>query len=121
LGAILHLPPLANHGIGALLTDYFLTTFFTLLLGTPIAFLALWGKGYLAPLGLVALTLVLAQIIAVTGFGHYFPWSVPGLFSGAGGDYKAQLDAVSYGLLIATSLAGYCATRLYWQYADQMA
>lgn len=90
-----------------------------MLLGTPIAFFAIWGKGYLAPLGFVALTLVVAQIIAATGYGYYFPWSVPGLYSGAGGEYTAQLDFTSYTIVILTSIVGYVATVLYWNYSDQ--
>jgi ABC-type transport system involved in multi-copper enzyme maturation permease subunit len=119
IGTILDLPPLPIPGAGALVTNYFLTTLLTIMLGTPIAFLALWGKGFLAPLGFVALTLVFAQVMAATGYGYYFPWSVPGLFSGAGGEYKAQLNALSYAFLSGTSLAGYCAAVLYWQYSDQ--
>lgn len=92
IGFLLKLPPL-NEG---LLYDKFIiylnTTILTILLGTPIAFFSLWGKGYLDSLGFVALTLVIAQIIAATGFGYYFPWSIPGLYSGAGGEYKAQLN-----------------------------
>ena len=100
------------------LANYFITTLLAVLLGTPIAFFAIWGKGYLAPLGFVALTLVIAQIIAATGYGYYFPWSVPGLYSGAGGEYKAQLNFISYTILILSSIAGYVATLLYWKYAD---
>jgi ABC-2 type transport system permease protein len=76
------------------------------------------GRGYLAPLGFIALLLVFSQIIAAVGFGHYFPWSVPALFSGAGGEYKAQLDVMSYLCLIFVSILGYCITILYWKYTD---
>jgi len=119
IGTLLQLPPAETDAVTAFLSDYFLTTLLTVLLGTPIAFFALWGKGYLAPLGFVALALVFAQVVAVTGYGNYFPWSIPGLFSGAGGEYKAQLNEWSYAALILTSLAGYLATVAYWRYADQ--
>lgn len=99
---------------------YFTTTILIILLNTPIAFFALWGKGYLPPLGVVALLLVLSQIIGAMGFGSYFPWSVPGLYSGSGGEeFKMQLNNMSFVILIVTSVIGYLGTVYWWKYADQ--
>ncbi|MEZ4685313.1 MAG: ABC transporter permease [Bacteroidia bacterium] len=106
--------------LGQLLSDYFITTILTILIGTPVAFFATWGKGYLPPLGAVALTLVLAQILAALGLGAWFPWSIPGLYSGAGGAYKDLLDGFSYLVVFLTALAGYLATVFYWNYTDQL-
>lgn len=119
IGLALRLPIPETGILSTLLSDYFITTFLTILIGIPIAFFAIWGKGYLAPLGFVALTLVFAQIIAATGYGSYFPWSVPGLYSGSGGEYKMLLDSWSYTILILTSVAGYFAIIKYWKHADQ--
>ena len=118
-GELLQLPPPGRGGLLQSLGDYFFTTVLTIIIGFPIAFFALWSKGYLAPLGFVALTLVFAQVIAATGYGSYFPWSVPALYSGVGGEYKILLDNYSYGILVLTSIAGYIATVMYWNYADQ--
>ena len=99
---------------------YFLTTIMIILLNTPIAFFAISGKGYLAPLGFVAILLVLAQIIGALGFGNYFPWAIPGLYSGSGGaDLKADLNLISYLIIILTSILGYFSTILWWKYSDQ--
>jgi len=99
---------------------YLVTSVLTILLNIPIAFFAIWGKGYLTPLGIVALLLVMAQIIGAMGIGNYFPWSVPGIYSGSGGaELKMQLNAMSYIILILTGIAGYIATILYWKYSDQ--
>lgn len=119
LGTILQLTTISIDLLPQLLTNYFITTILTIIVGAPIAFFALYGKGYLAPLGFVALTLVFSQVIAATGYGTYFPWSVPGLYSGAGGEYKDLLDNVSYTILILTGIAGYFATTIYWKVADQ--
>lgn len=119
VGLALQLPGMSSIFQGTLFTDYLLTTLFTLLPGTPIAFFALSGRGYLAPLGAVALTLVLSQIIAATGYGNYFPWAIPGLYSGAGGEYKEMLNAGSYGILALTCIGGYAATLWWWGNADQ--
>jgi ABC-type transport system involved in multi-copper enzyme maturation permease subunit len=98
----------------------FITTLLIVLLNTPIAFFALWGKGYLTPLGIVAILLVLSQIIGAMGIGNYFPWSVPGIYSGSGGeDLRMQLNEMSFVLLIITGIFGYLATVLWWKYSDQ--
>lgn len=120
IGVILQLPSLGVNSISGHLTTYLTTTIMTVIIGTPTAFFAIWGKGYLAPLGFVALTLVFAQIIAATGYGYYFPWSVPGLFSGASGEYKSQLNLLSYSILITTSIVGYFATVTFWKYSNQL-
>lgn len=119
LGTILQISAPEPSTIPLYLTNYGLTTILTIALGPPIAFFASWGKGYLAPLGFVALTLVLSQIVAATGYGYYFPWAIPGLFSGAGGEFKAQLNLMSYAIVFLTGLAGYGATVAYWKFADQ--
>jgi len=119
LGMILQLPAMEASLLPHLLKDHAVTTLLTILVGTPIAFFALYGKGYLAPLGFVALTLVFAQVVAATGYGTYFPWSIPGLYSGSGGEYKDLLDGYSYSILVATGISGYFATTRYWKFADQ--
>lgn len=120
IGTALRLPFSEMSNFGGFLTHYFATTILTILIGTPIAFFAIWGKGYLAPLGFVAITLVLAQIIGATGYGTYFPWSIPGLFSGIANDSKEQLDIISYLILITISVTGYILTIWYWNKADQV-
>jgi len=102
------------------LSTYLITTILIIFLNTPIAFFALWGKGYLAPLGAVALLLVLAQIIGAIGFGTYFPWAIAGIYAGSGGEeFKAGLNVYSYVILIATSIIGYFGSLAWWKYADQ--
>jgi ABC-2 type transport system permease protein len=66
----------------------------------------MWGKGYLSPLGFVALILVFAQLVAAAGYGSYFPWSVPAIFSGAAGDYRLELNIFSFAAVIITGVAG---------------
>ncbi|MDR0364676.1 MAG: ABC transporter permease [Bacteroidales bacterium] len=117
IGLLLHLPTSNDFLVSAHLSNYFITAILTILISMPTAFFAVWQKGYLAPLGFMALTLVFSQIIAATGYGYYFPWSIPGLYSGAGGEYKLQLDALSYGILILTSMAGYFSTIVYYRFS----
>jgi len=117
IGTILRLDLFENIWIG--LGEYFITSILTILAVLPIAFFATWGKGYLAPLGVLSLTVVIAQIITAMGYGTFFPWAIPALYSGAGGEYKEGLNELSYLILILTSFAGYFATITYWKFADQ--
>src|SRR3972149_8957333 len=50
-----------------------------------VALLASAGRGYLPAFGWTILTLALANIAAIMGWGDWFPWAVPALFSGAAG------------------------------------
>jgi len=84
-----------------------------------VVLLASVGRGYLPPFGWTVFTMVLAQIAAITGWGDWFPWSVPALFSGAAGPRAALLGPQSYGLILVTSLIGLAATFYWWRNADQ--
>jgi ABC-2 type transport system permease protein len=66
----------------------------------------------------VSLAVVFVQIIAAVGYGAYFPWSIPGIYSGAAADYKKLLDNYSYLILLITSIVGYIATLFYWNNSD---
>jgi ABC-type transport system involved in multi-copper enzyme maturation permease subunit len=119
IGAVVGLPQFNFGLLAGTFTAYIYTTLLTALLGTPVAFFALLGTGYLAPLGFVSIIMVFAQIIAATGYGHYFPWSIPALYSGAGGELKNDLNLASYFIVLSTGLAGYIATAAWWKFADQ--
>lgn len=118
IGKIIGLPQwsfdIVIHGLYVLL----ITTILTIALCTPVAFFASFGKGYLAPLGFVILMLVLSQIAAVAGFGEYFPWAIPALYSGVTVEEGSTLDWSSIGIILITSLLGILATLFWWLFAD---
>jgi ABC-2 type transport system permease protein len=91
----------------------------TILLSAPVAFFASMGRGYISPLGFVVFTLVLAQIVAATGYGEFFPWSVPALVSGIAGGESAGLGSISIVIVLLTSLLGVIGTVCWWIFADQ--
>lgn len=86
----------------------------TIALVPPIAFFASAGHGYLPPIGIVMLAMFLAQVIAVTGRGEYFPWAIPALYT-----QGENLGTVSYLTVILTSVAGIAGTFIWWELADQ--
>ena len=85
-----------------------------------MAFVASAGRGYLLPMGFVILTLALAQIVAVAGWGAFFPWSVPALYSNLAGPQGEQATTLSFALVLLTAVVGLLATFAWWQYADQV-
>ncbi|MNP64753.1 hypothetical protein D3C76_1602740 [compost metagenome] len=85
----------------------------------PVAWVASIGRGYLSPLGFVVLTIVIAQLGAGMGIVEYIPWAVPRLLSGASGEEKTHLEAVSLMLPYLTGGIGVIGTLLWWRYADQ--
>ena len=89
-----------------------------ILLCTPVTFIASVGKGYLAPLAFVILSVVLAQIIGALGYGAFFPWAIPAIYSKIVGTHTI-LTYMSYIILILTGLTGLICTIYWWKFADQ--
>jgi ABC-2 type transport system permease protein len=98
--------------------DLAITALLVLALMPGVALLASAGRGYLPALGWSILTLFLAQILAATGWGDWFPWSVPALFSGMAGPRGEQVGLHSYVIVAITGLAGAAATFTWWRNAD---
>jgi ABC-2 type transport system permease protein len=98
---------------------YSVTSLLTILLCTPVAFFASYGRGYLLPMGFVILTLITANFTGLVGLGPYFPWAIPGLYSAPASSEGMQLVLGSYVILVSTSILGFAGTILWWRYADQ--
>jgi ABC-2 type transport system permease protein len=84
-----------------------------------VALLASMGRGDLLPFGWIVLSVFLAQIAAVTGWGDWFPWSVPALYSGAAGPRSELIGYHSYMMVVLAGLVGLAATFGWWRVADQ--
>lgn len=98
---------------------FIICSILTILLSTPVAFFASVGRGYLSPIGFMVFTLVLAQIIAVTGYGQFVPWSIPAIISGAAGNDNVIIESISIIIVLLTSVFGLVGTMFWWRYADQ--
>ncbi len=81
----------------------------------PFAFFASLGRGYLLPIAVAALVLMLTNLALILGRGEYFPWSIPLIY----GEGKSPLSFVSYGIVIITGLVGVIITIWWWKSADQ--
>jgi len=119
LGTVIGLPPATSQVFWQSGVRMARTAGLTIALVTPITFFASAGRGYLPPLGIAFLAVILAQVVAATGWGAYFPWSVPALYAGVAGSEQAQLGPVSFALVLLTGLTGIIGTFLWWDWADQ--
>jgi ABC-type transport system involved in multi-copper enzyme maturation permease subunit len=117
-GLIMNLPGWSAQLFRHFSISYFGTALLTLLLCSPVSYLAGYSRGIIAPLGFVILTMILAQFVGLIGLGPYFPWAVPGLFSVGKDTPGLQLNSASYIVLGLTFLLGYWATMHWWQHAD---
>jgi ABC-2 type transport system permease protein len=119
VGNLVDIPGWANGLARSSFVDALITAGMTLLLMTPVAFIASMGRGYLLPLGWAVLTIFFSQIVAATGWGDWFPWSVPALYSGVVGPRAEQLGVHSYVLVLLASFIGLAATFWWWRNVDQ--
>lgn len=98
---------------------YFITGLLTIVLSYPVAFFAHLGKGYLSALGFVIFSMLMAQVVAVIGWGDVFPWSIPALYSGMTGTGQQTISFMSCSIVLITGLAGVAGTLWRWRSGDQ--
>lgn len=93
----------------------------TILLCTPVAFIASFSRGYLAPLAYVIFTLILTNIVVIgtPSIAIYIPWVVPALVSGLIGPNLPPIGMTSYLILFFTFILGLIGTLAWWRFADQ--
>jgi ABC-2 type transport system permease protein len=108
-------PALAWKSFGATLLIAFLTT----MLMPIVALIASIGRGYLPPIGWTILTIALAQIAAVMGWGEWFPWAVPSLLSEFSGPQSEPLGVHSFLIVLMVGILGVAGTFVWWLRADQ--
>ena len=119
VGALVVIPGWSMDLLRSAFVDVIGAALLTIALLPFVAWVAGVGRGYLPPLGWTILVVALAQIIVVTGWGDWFPWSVPALFSGAAGPRADLLGIHSYLIVLAASLIGITLTFRWWRDADQ--
>ena len=118
IGWFLQLPDLSLATVQRGVLLFLFCSSLTILLSTPVAFIASASGGYLAPLGFVLLTLILAQVAAAIGYGGFFPWSIPALIAGLAGKEQAMPTGANLVIVLGTGVLGVIGTALWWRYAD---
>ncbi|MEW9124752.1 MAG: ABC transporter permease [Thermotaleaceae bacterium] len=107
-----------NGGTWLLIMNSFLTFMATSLLimvvSTISALLANISKGYLAPIGLAFLIVIISNVVAQAGLAAYFPWTIPALFIS-----NVPLGFTSIAILAITGITGFVGTVAWWRFAEQ--
>jgi hypothetical protein len=119
IGALIGLPGWSGGDAASALGAIVLGTILTIALQGATAFFAGVGRGYIAPLAWAITTIAASQILAVLGWGAWFPWSVPAILAGAGGAEVEPVGPGGIAIVVLTAAAGLIATVAWWDRADQ--
>jgi len=90
----------------------------TVLLAWTFGLVASIARGYLVAVGAMFLMVFLAQIIAALGYGQFFPWSVPALYSGVAGQQRAPVGPLGVALVVLVGTTSALGAARWWRNAD---
>lgn len=106
-----------NGGSISLILNVFLTfmagSFLIMAASTTSALLANVTKGYLAPIGLTFVIVIVSTVAVQLGIGPYFPWTIPVLFL-----TKTDIGFISMIVIAVTGIAGFSGTIAWWKFAE---
>lgn len=89
------------------------------LLALPLALVASWRRGYLAGFVVLLLLVVATQVVTATGGGRWFPYAIPSLWAGLGGDGAAAVTPLGMLTVPLLSALGVGATLRWWATAQE--
>jgi ABC-2 type transport system permease protein len=89
------------------------TSLLTMFVSTLSSFLANVTKGYLAPIGLIFLIVVIVNVVVNVGLAAYIPWTIPGMLLQDG-----FLRPISIVILAITGIAGFAGTVAWWRFVE---
>jgi len=116
LGFVLKLPGFSSQLLWDGIIRYIIISLLAVLLSWVIAFIANISRSYFPAIGFAIFMIILAQIVSVLGWGEYFPWSIPALYSQIAG--PAQFSLFGFLIVLITGLFGVLGTMGWWHYAD---
>lgn len=83
-----------------------------------IAWITVWSRGYMAPIGFAIVTMGLGNLFGKTGWSVWFPWSIVPSLVGMVGNQAESLPAASYVVVAVTFAGGIAGTIAQLRYAD---
>ncbi len=105
-------------GATTFIPDYFLrfaaASLLIMFVSMVSSFMANVTKGYLAPIGLIFLIVIIMNVVGHFGIDAYVPWTIPGLLISEG-----VLSPASIMILTITGIAGFVGTVAWWRFAEQ--
>jgi len=119
IGGLISLPGWSASGAIQALATIGFAALLTIALQGMTALFAGIGHGYIAPLGWAVAMVAASQVLAVLGWGAWFPWAVPAILAGAGGVAVEPVGPGGIALVILAAVVGMIATIIWWERADQ--
>jgi ABC-2 type transport system permease protein len=119
IGALVGLPGWSAADAVATVVSIVVAMVLTIGLQAWAMFFAGVGRGYIAPLAWAVAMVATSQVLAVLGWGSWFPWSVPAILAGAGGAQVEPVSAIAVTLVAVVAAAGVTASIKWWEHADQ--
>lgn len=100
---------------------YLTSGFLTVILCSFTGLITSVSRGYLLPVAITILTLILTQFIFIglPEYAPYFPWAVPGLYSRVAGTMAPLPGLPGYLIFAITCALCYAGTIAWWRFADQ--
>jgi ABC-2 type transport system permease protein len=89
------------------------TALLIMVVSTTSALLANITKGYLAPIGVTFVIVIVSNVVVQLGIGPYFPWTIPILLLTG-----TNIGFISTVILTATGIAGFAGTIAWWRFAE---
>jgi len=118
VGFALGLPGFSAELAASMVRNSLLAAGISYLLVPVIAWIAVWGRGNIAPIAFAIAMMALGNLFLRTGWAVWFPWSIVPSMIGTVGNPVESLPAASYIMLAFTSAAGVLGTILTLRYAD---
>ena len=115
LGALFHLPGGSSSIILQGCARAAITAGLVIAAMLPFAFFASLGRGYLLPIGICFIVLILANVVMAAGWGEYFPCAILAIYA----EGKEVLPPASFVIVLLTGVSGLIGTYFWWKYADQ--
>jgi ABC-2 type transport system permease protein len=119
VGGLVSIPGWSTELLGSAVVDVLGAGLLTIAMLPFVTFIASLGHGETPAIGWAIFTVATAQIAIITGWGDWFPWAVPALFSGAAGPRVELLGVHGYIVVLVASILGFAATFHWWRSADQ--
>ena len=118
VGLALRIPEFSVEIVRAMFVNTLTAAAISYLLVPMVAWMTVWGRGNMAPIGFAIGMLLMGNLIGSTGWAEWFPWSIVPLLVGSVGAPVAELPLGSYVVVAVTFATGVAGTIVHQRWAD---
>jgi ABC-2 type transport system permease protein len=118
VGLLLGLPGFSAQLLGEAIGSALLAAVISYLLVPAVAWVSVWSRGGVAPIGFAIAMLAVGNLLGHTGWAVWFPWSIVPLLIGMVSDPLGTLPWGSYSVLLLTFGLGVIGTIAQFRFSD---